>query len=190
MWVWLHRKTASCKSEGISVHLLNPTLFHFTQHLLLLLLVAFRFQCQCDVVPQARCPRWCPCSRTLGTACRLCRTVWPNLSVKNFTDSWTTVWMRKLWHRWVLKPARPAPKPRTPCCTIDPCRSASVRAHHAKRLPVSECTGPCASHRVRLLNLCHYLHMHVSECVGVWMCMNASLGMCDHEWKSCVLRYI
>lgn len=36
------------------------------------------------------------------------------------------------------------------------------------------------------------MHMYVSECVGVCMCicMNASLGMCVHEWKSCVGEYL
>lgn len=131
----------------------------------------------CDVVPQACCPRWCRCSQARWTAGRLCRSVWPKPSVKSSTDSWTTAWMRKPWHRWFLKSARHVPTPRTPCCTIGPCRSASASVVHVKRLSVSECTGPCASHKVRNPCVCHYMHMYVYGCVGVYMCMNASLGM-------------
>lgn len=144
----------------------------------------------CNVVPQAGCPRWCPCSRARWTAGRLYRSVWPNLSVKNCTDSWTTAWTKKPLCRSFLKSAKPALMPRMPCCTIGPCRSASASADHAKRLSVSECTGPCASHRVRNLYVCHYMHLYVYGCVGEWMYMNAYLGMCVHEWKFCIGEYL
>lgn len=166
--MWLHEK----KKKGMfwNTFLCAPSLFLISHSIRYFGLMITSVSC--DVPPQARCPRWCPCSRTLGTVCRLCMTVWPNPSVKSYTDSWTTVWMRKPWRRWVLKPVRPAPKPRTPCCTIGPCRSASARAHHAKRLPVSECTGPCASHRVRILYSsvhAHCMFLIVWECGRAWM---------------------
>lgn len=127
----------------------------------------------CSVL-QARCPRWCPYSRALWTACRLCRSVWPKLSVKNSTDSWITAWTRKLWHHWVPKPDKPAPMPKTPCCTIGPCRSASASVDHVKRLSVSECIGPCAFHRVRNLCMC--------VCVITGTCMFKSVWEYKYAW--------